>query len=160
MQGLYTNVPSSGASSCVACGVSTYQPFVNASSPALCQACPPHTVTLADGSPSLSSCVCNMGYYGLAGGNCTACAPGSYTPGGGVNNTACTPCGPNTYDSGGVGSLLRAGIDICIGELVSPYWSPEGATCAEIYCIAGYYIPSPFAVGDSRPVYCLFVIRP
>ena len=101
------------------------------------QPCPANAVTLASGMPSLSSCVCNVGYYGLAGGNCTACAPGSYTPAGGVNNTACTPCDANTYDSGGVGSLLRASEDICIGVLANPYWSPPGATCAQIYCRPG-----------------------
>ena len=56
------------------------QPFADASSSTSCQTCPINAATLNAGSTAASLCVCNPGFFGLAGGiQCLACAPGSFS---------------------------------------------------------------------------------
>ena len=89
-------------------------------------------------------CTCDGGYYGGAGGNCTPCAFGSYTPSGTSNQSACTLCPANTYDDSASDFLRIGQSTVCVGTLNTSSGagvgmiSPAGATCANITCLPGY----------------------
>ncbi|EKX31733.1 hypothetical protein GUITHDRAFT_122074 [Guillardia theta CCMP2712] len=59
-----------------------------------CTTCPPHTVTLATASSSLSACVCDKGYTGSGGWSCNACISGKYKDT--TGSAACSPCIANS----------------------------------------------------------------
>ena len=83
-----------GSSNCTFCERGKYSTASNATSESTCVSCP-----FASDAPVASSdiafCVCNLGYTGPNGGNCTACEPGKYKD---VNGTApCANCPKGKY---------------------------------------------------------------
>jgi hypothetical protein len=104
--GYYGLGPDAAYSACVACPVGTYK-----TSTTQCSSCPVNTyaATTANSAclpcyanslqPTLgsSTCLCNNGYGGAAGGPCTICPPGQTSPGGLV---ACANCPAGTYGGG------------------------------------------------------------
>jgi hypothetical protein len=57
------------------CGYATYKSLQGSSS---CLACPANSNTTGVASPSITSCICNAGGYGLLDGSCAECSLGTY----------------------------------------------------------------------------------
>ncbi|MBV5276728.1 hypothetical protein JZU56_02550, partial [bacterium] len=90
--GTYSDVI--GATSCVACPAGAYSDVARASSASVCTTCPANSQSPISSS-SVTSCTCNVGYPGPAGGPCTfssACTPGNTRSG-----VACVPCSYGTF---------------------------------------------------------------
>ena len=102
----------------------------------------------------ISDCtLCTAGRYSLGGCSCSACPPGTYTPGTGYSS--CIPCPPGSYSA-------VTGLTACVTCPVNTYMNASGysfcATCPSGYsplsgtgnidctpplaltCASGYYI--------------------
>ncbi|XP_065913515.1 uncharacterized protein [Dysidea avara] len=88
----------------------------------VCQPCPMNTIS--EGSYTITSCQCMVGYTGPNGGLCTACSEGSFKATSG--NTSCQLC-PEMSDST-VGSIAC----LCVSG-----YEPSATNCTA--CTMGYY---------------------
>jgi len=73
----------------VQCGFATYCPNGDDGIP-----CPLNSNTTSNMSIAASECICNEGYSGFPGSNCTQCAYGDFCP---RNTTVAEPCPPGFY---------------------------------------------------------------
>jgi len=85
---------SAGQSSCTACPADTYNPDSSSANVTHCVSCTSNAAS-ALGSIARVNCTCNLGYEGVPGGSCTACAPGRYRENEDVY--ICDPCPANTF---------------------------------------------------------------
>ena len=77
---------------CLACALDHYQDDIGKDA---CKQCPPHSLTVANGSTALTDCLCDAGFSGALGGPCTACEPGSFKSAAG--DASCAACPADTY---------------------------------------------------------------
>jgi hypothetical protein len=80
------------ASACEACPLHTYKSEPGSSTS--CTSCPANSSTLQTASIAATSCICNAGYSGAAGGTCSECTAGKYQDTKG--QTACKSCPAGT----------------------------------------------------------------
>jgi len=104
--GTYKDV--TGSAACTACSAGKYSATTAAIAATNCSACPANSNSLNQSS-SATACTCNAGYSGVNGGECTACAAGSYKPTTGSaactcnagytgpDGGPCTACAPGSY---------------------------------------------------------------
>jgi len=113
-----------GASVCRNCVEDTYSPTVGASS---CLSCPSNFVS-PSGSDALSSCKCNLGYYGPLEGDCAECPANTYTsvPG----SAGCSACPENS-----VSPNRSTAASSC--RCRPGYSGPNGGVCSA--CAVGTY---------------------
>jgi hypothetical protein len=107
-----------------------------------CYSCSPNSIS-PTGSLMQSSCRCNMNYFGLDGGVCTACPANSVSEGGngvcmclagyfGSDGGVCSACPENSASN--PGSLVNT---FCLCH--PGYTGPNGGVCAA--CAIGKYKP-------------------
>ncbi|KAJ1496265.1 hypothetical protein T484DRAFT_1606887, partial [Baffinella frigidus] len=96
-----------GAGLCVGCAMGKYSTVVGAVENATCETCPAFSVSL-DGSATLDSCKCDLGYLGADGATCTACPVGTYKATNG--SAACSNCPGNFYSE----SVAAVSFDTCV----------------------------------------------
>jgi hypothetical protein len=110
----------------------------------VCEACPSHLTTIADGATSVNQCVfCNAGYTGPDGGPCVACELGTYKAQ--VGSAACSACTTvlNYSTTTGTGSVSSASCVCNMG------YNLVGSVCQA--CATGYYKNLP---GNSTCTVC------
>jgi hypothetical protein len=73
LQGTYKET--SGSEKCMLCPVNTYNTLDASSEAAACLLCPSDSNS-PSGTTTLENCLCNVGYTGPNGGNCSACGAG------------------------------------------------------------------------------------
>jgi len=149
-----------GTALCTECQRGKYSDHANASSEAICTLCPSHSFTGREGSDEIEACTCNLGFTGLNGGNCSACAAGKYKD---VNGTAlCTVCVGGKYSTH-IAPISEATCSICPNKTFSRdgsnmltnctclhgYDGPDGAACSA--CVPGWL--------QSVAVYCSMLQR-
>jgi cysteine-rich repeat protein len=83
-----------GPSNCTLCPANTYNPDENATDASYCRQCSEHMIS-PRGSGVVVACICDRGYTGEDGTNCTACVMGKYKDTQG--DAACTDCGIGKY---------------------------------------------------------------
>ena len=76
-----------GTQHCLPCSILGYQPNTGKTA---CKACPSNTQTLDTQAMQLEECLCNQGYTGPDGGNCTQCAQDTYK--GALGSEPCSSC--------------------------------------------------------------------
>ena len=94
---------------CEACPGGTYNALVAASARVLCLACPTATDS-ASGSGSLSSCVCDPGFFAADRSSlhdCAACGNGTFQPS--ANSSACELCPAGKFSE----HLAAVSSDVC-----------------------------------------------
>ena len=98
-----------------------------------CKHCPLNSWSDA-GSTNISQCKCALGYHGLDGSTCLACAAGKYKPTNG--SSACQDCGQGKYmNSSILGAVAESSCAPCSNNSYSPGGSNSSALCV---CRAGY----------------------
>lgn len=111
---------------CVFCSETEYQPSVGA---ATCLACPENSAATAEsGRDAQTDCLCNAGYTGADGDECSACAAGQYkiTTG----SAACSDCDENANSP-------EASTVVTDCRCNAGYEGADGALCAA--CAANHY---------------------
>jgi hypothetical protein len=88
-----------GSSWCSYCESGKYSEEVGSSNSSSCTTCPTNSSSAA-GSPNLSSCVCNIGFWGSDGGMCTLCEAGQYKEVAGADPCIDCPAGKYLETSG------------------------------------------------------------
>ena len=116
-----------------------------------CTSCPANSI------PDLNTCVCNAGFAGPNGWNCTACATGKYSTAGkqfcscnpglyGPDGGNCNTCEPGKFSIGAqtvctlceVGKYSTTGTTTCSNCPTNSYSSTTGATINECECNPGF----------------------
>jgi len=118
-------------SGCSECGAGTYQ-SVNSTSNN-CSLCADNSNSLPT-SDSVLACLCNAGYSGMNGGNCSACLAGTYK-----NNTGssdCINCVAGQY-SAEIGATSNVCINCVAGTFSNNVAANDITTCQD--CVAGSY---------------------
>ena len=82
-------------SSCLLCAPDTYNPVTALDDIAGCLSCP-QNASSSDGSSLLTQCLCDAGFSGEPGQQCTACDVGFYRSD--MNEYICTACPEDTYN--------------------------------------------------------------
>jgi DNA-binding beta-propeller fold protein YncE len=124
--GTYNRV--NGSVVCERCSAGKYS---NATVATECLACPLHSVS-GQGSSYISNCTCIEGYSGPDGGECDACAAGTYKD---VNGSdLCTLCAPGTYFAG-------AAATGCLACPLHSFSGPGSSNISNCICNKGYSGP-------------------
>jgi hypothetical protein len=127
--GSYNDI--NGSVVCERCSAGKYS---NATAATECLACPLHSVS-GQGSSYISNCTCSEGYSGSDGGECEACAAGTYKD---VNGSdQCTLCAPGTYFAG----VAATGCLACPSHSFSGQGSSNISNCI---CNEGYSGPDEY----------------
>jgi hypothetical protein len=140
-----------GSHACPPCSPGTYMPLTASTS---CWTCPANSSSI-EGSARLVDCLCNPGWTGANGSECSACAPGLFKPHSGPMlcdicdrgtfslgaQSICSLCPANTY-------INSVGATACVDCPASTY-SGLGSSNQSLYCTydilmieAGYLITS------------------
>jgi len=137
------------------CGALLLSLAVSASAQQVCAACAPNTYCAGArdqatacpafssspaGSTLASACRCNAGFTGADGGECAACAAGTFKPAAG--SAACTLCPANSWSL----PASDAGADC---KCDAGYTGQDGAACSA--CAAGTFKDAP---GDAACAEC------
>jgi len=130
-----------GSGSCTPCSAGSYQDVMAASA---CASCPANTNSLL-GSDEITDCICEIGYNGADGTQCSACAEGKYKE---VNGSAtCADCAAGSYQNMTAASVCMAcpsntdspmvstSLEACICN--AGFSGPDGGACSE--CGVGTY---------------------
>ena len=125
LPGKYKSVVANNA--CVSCPVNTYLNYSGADDYSDCTACYPNMQS-GEGSANITSCRCNVGFYGPPGGPCVQCARATYANN--VGQSACSLC-PSNADS----NMQSDALTDC--QCVAGYTGPDGGTCTA--CAASTY---------------------
>ena len=88
------------------------------------------------GSSSVSSCVCNIGFQGPNGGECSACTAGKFKTS--LGSVSCTDCGAGKYSTITGASTSATCVDCSAGKYSTNIGAPNSSTCAN--CGAGKYL--------------------
>ena len=134
VEGKYSSRPA--ATVCFHCNQGKYAPVVGASA---CTSCGLHADS-PSGSVDVADCVCNSGFSGPDGGECSACAAGTYKENAGPSD--CQLCEPGSYSTGAAALCTT-----CPFRTVSPRGSQAHTNCS---CQAGF----TGADGTDRCVEC------
>jgi len=140
--GKYKDV--NGSSACLLCSRGKYSAETGEAAETTCTACPMH----ADALSGSSVCICNAGYTGPDGQNCSACASGRYkeengsapcslclqgkysTETGETSEATCSACPAHTYSGSGSSDMTNCTCNM-------GYTGPDGLAC--VACVAGTY---------------------
>jgi hypothetical protein len=117
-----------GGFACSPCPAGTYSDQRGNNLLSLCQLCPSMTTSPA-GSVSITACICNEGYTGLDGDECSACAPGKYKAIRG--SSVCDLCRVGKFSSS-VGARYES---VCTSCMAGKYSDQMGAT-SDVACNA------------------------
>ena len=109
---------------------------------ATCEACPNHTHS-EEGSTAIADCVCNAGYTGLDGAECSACPAGTFKSFNG--SSACLACATGKV-SPAIGATSEQTCNVCP---VNTYAADNSSLC--ITCPAN----SISHAGSSRVLDCV-----
>ena len=150
-QGKYSGMTAATSiSMCVDCPRDSY----NASDNSMCLPCPSYS-TSSLSSDELTDCLCNMGYTGPDGGNCTQCSAGKYKPTNG--SSGCIDCEAGKHSA----ATNATACEQCPGNQSSLPASTSQSDCG---CLLGYYddqsaghILHYDAPGTGSPGWCLDV---
>ena len=127
--GTYSEMPGASAEGmCLRCANATYSETVGAFSASTCISCPANSSS-PSGSSTAGSCLCNVGYTGPDGGECSACAPGTFKDARG--SADCTECAAGSY-------LTEAGAYLpaqCVNCRQGTFSTTSAATSSET-CVA------------------------
>jgi len=138
----------SGSATCTNCLANQYSTITAATSN-VCQSCVANTQSGA-ASQAVTSCICNAGFTGPNGGNCSACIPGTYKTAAG--SATCQNCLAGTYSITPaktdatcspcpLSSNALSGSDELTDCLCNAgYSGPNGGTCNA--CGSGRYKPT------------------
>ena len=144
---------------CTQCLDGTYSAVVGATTSSTCLACPVNSNSWYE-SKAITACICNVGYTGPDGGECSACTAGKYKDTDRMEllyppnrNTVCTNCGVGTYSGtlaattsstcltcpGGSNSISgTSSVNGCIVPgCDAGSTGPDGGVCSA--CVAGKY---------------------
>jgi hypothetical protein len=123
-----------GSGECSLCPGGTYSAETGQASNATCTLCPtggyssPGVITIMD-------CMCNLGYTGPNGTNCSACVPGKFKNTSGT--MACTLCSRGKYSTG-VAEIAENTCGNCTANSISGLGSSLSTHCV---CNVGYSGP-------------------
>jgi hypothetical protein len=123
--------------SCDDCAAGKYSSLSN------CIDCPGNSSSW-EASTAQSSCACNVGYTGPAGGLCPPCVAGTYKTS--IGSAACTACGAGTYSE-------TEGASTCINCLAGKYSATGGARGC-LSCPAGKYSTAIQASSEATCLSC------
>ena len=175
--GTYKDV--NGSSPCALCSQGKYSAGTAQISEATCTACPAYTNS-PDGSIVVTHCICNKGYTGPDGVECTSCDAGTYkdtngtslcilcgrdkysTEAGAVSESNCLTCPANAYS--GMGSFLATNCSCNVGhtgsdgELCTPcatgsYKAINGSSAC-LLCPKGKYSNETAQISNTTCVLC------
>lgn len=136
-----------GSAPCSLCRGGTFSGDLAQLSVAVCRECPLHTHS-REGSSEVDECVCNAGYTGVDGADCSACLAGTYKSGNGsapcsdcaqgkysnvtaaTSDATCVACPPHSYAVQGSRNITDC---VCNGG----YTGPDGGPC--LACRAGSF---------------------
>jgi hypothetical protein len=122
-----------GSQVCTPCGLNYYLSTTGATSQTLCQECPPTTYSSSPIASARSACICNAGYTGAGGDDCTACIPGTYKIDRGSDG--CTDCDAGFYST----AYNAIDISTCV-ECGSESQSAAGSNkLSDCICNTGFY---------------------
>ena len=125
-----------GSAACRLCDAGKFSELVAADVNSTCRACPSSHSLSSPGSSSVDLCVCNVGYAGPNGGDCTGCAPGTYKN---VNGSSkCMKCTAGTFSA----ATAADSADSCL-VCSARSWSVVGDTV----CLCD---PGHFGVANSE----------
>ncbi|NBW88313.1 MAG: hypothetical protein EBR51_00090 [Gammaproteobacteria bacterium] len=144
--------PTTGApleSECVRCEAGKYSTTAGAASESTCLGCPAHAHS-PSGSDALESCLCNAGYTGADGGECSACVPGKFKDAPG--SASCTECAPGRYLTTAGAYLPEACVKCAPGTFSTTSGADSPATC--LACAAHTYSTTEGAPNASFCLEC------
>lgn len=125
---------SAGATSCALCPADTYNPAFMRTDVTQCVDCDSNARS-AEGSTAAVNCTCNLGYAGVPGDSCIACAAGTYRKHEDVY--ICDPCPANTFSV-----ALAADSDALCNSCGANRSSPPGSGSErDCECDPGLYGP-------------------
>lgn len=157
-----------GSENCVACALGKYKEERGNQT---CSSCPPNTYLDATGSfdagdctacdPNAQSpeasegatyCKCNMGWLGMDGEACVACAAGKYKDTAG--NASCTDCSAGTYSE----EASATSPATCLACHANSYSEIATSLKTGCTCNAGYFghngvVCRPCPVGTYKPIH-------
>ena len=100
-QGMFKDV--NGSAACTLCALGKYSAATAATSEATCDDCPAQSYSVA-GSKDVANCSCNLGFTGVGGRECKACAAGKYKDV--IGLLPCVACTRNTYPAPNASACL------------------------------------------------------
>ena len=120
-----------GTFKCFQCPSGTYSEQTGNYDLSLCLACP-QLMSSMEGSLTIMSCICEEGYTGENGDECSACVPGKYKARKG--SSRCVLCPLGTYND----VSAAASDNTCLSCVAGKYSDTMGATSdACIECVSG-----------------------
>ena len=123
-----------GPGECSLCPGGTYSARTGQPSNATCTLCPTRGYS-SPGSDTIMDCMCNLGYTGPNGTNCSACVPGKFKSTSGT--MACTLCSQGKYSTG-LAEISNRACGNCTANSFSGAGSSVSTHCV---CNAGYSGP-------------------
>jgi hypothetical protein len=136
-------------SECVRCEAGKYSTTVGAASESTCLGCPAHAHS-PSGSDAAVDCLCNAGYTGANGGECSACVPGKFKDAPGP--ASCTECAPGRYLTTAGAYLPEACVKCGPGTFSTTSGADSPATC--LACAAHTYSTTEGAPNASFCLEC------
>jgi hypothetical protein len=136
-------------SECVRCEAGKYSTTVGAASESTCIGCPAHAHS-PSGSDAGVDCLCNAGYTGADGGECSACVPGKFKDAAG--SASCTECAPGRYLTTAGAYLPEACVKCSPGTFSTTSGADSPETC--LACAAHTYSTTEGAPNASFCLQC------
>ncbi|KAJ1465571.1 hypothetical protein T484DRAFT_1647989, partial [Baffinella frigidus] len=121
-----------GTGECTECSANTFSATVGASLENTCIGCPTGSSSVAR-SGVRTNCVCDAGYTGAAGTDCSPCDQGTWK--GSTGSGACTLCVQGTYSS----HYAAVDVDTCTSCLEFSSSNAGSKSMASCKCMGGYY---------------------